>query len=141
MVEAHCHLDKCHTVDRLAHVGGDLAFAIAEQFSDKDRWTPQDVRDRSQRGLQELVTAGCGLARSHVDWGYQAQPPLAWPVLRELAQDVADQIDLTLAPLVSCDLWNDPSSAGRLPGPRRMQAGRSGRFFKTSRSAAPLYAR
>lgn len=130
LVEAHCHLDKCHTVDRLADVGGDLAFAIAEQFSDKDRWTPRDVRDRSQRGLQELVTAGCGLARSHVDWGYEAEPPLAWPVLRELALDVAEQIDLTLAPLVSCDLWNDPSSAAQIARTAADAGGAIGAFFQ-----------
>ena len=65
LVEAHCHLDKCHTLHRLADVGGDLTSAIAAQFEDKVNWTEADIRARAGRGISELVEAGCGLARSH----------------------------------------------------------------------------
>ncbi len=80
-VEAHCHLDKCHTLHRLGDVGGDLRTAIAAQIEDKENWTEADILSRAERGLAELVQAGVGAVRSHVDWGDSADPPRAWHVL------------------------------------------------------------
>lgn len=108
LVEAHCHLDKCHTIHRLPDVGGDLAYAIEAQAKDKANWTAADLRSRAARGVQELQASGCRIARSHVDWGETASPPPAWSVLSDLAADSAPDIDLTLASLVNCDLWVDP---------------------------------
>ncbi|MEL6617925.1 MAG: amidohydrolase family protein [Pseudomonadota bacterium] len=87
LVEAHCHLDKCHSVHRLGPVGGTLSEAIVTQRADKANWTAQDLRTRTARGLTEAHAAGCRLIRSHVDWGDTADPPLAWSVLGELAQN------------------------------------------------------
>ncbi|WP_299693942.1 amidohydrolase family protein [uncultured Tateyamaria sp.] len=87
LVEAHCHLDKCHTQHRLSPTGGDLPHAIAQQRADKANWTESDLRTRAARGLAEAQAASCHLIRSHVDWGDAAAPPLAWSVLGELAQD------------------------------------------------------
>ncbi len=75
LVEAHCHLDKCHTLHRLGDVGGDLRTAIAAQIEDKENWTEADILSRAERGLAELVQAGVGAVRSHVDWGDSADPP------------------------------------------------------------------
>ncbi|WP_146348330.1 amidohydrolase family protein [Phaeobacter marinintestinus] len=126
LVDAHCHLDKCHTIDRLPDVGGDLAHAITAQARDKANWTVTDLRARASRGVNELVTSGCRIARSHLDWGDTAAPPLAWSVLSELAQDTAPDIDLTLCPLVDCDLWQDPvagSSIARTAASRNSALG------------------
>ena len=68
LTEVHCHLDKCHTVARLAQVGGDLQAAIAAQHADKARWSQPDILRRATRGLTELQRAGVALARTHVDW-------------------------------------------------------------------------
>lgn len=123
--EAHVHLDKCHCVDRLPSVGGDLRAAINAQYQDKANWTEGDLRHRAARGLKELITSGCKTIRSHVDWTHDDEArnaPLAWHVLSELAQDYSDQVDLQLAPLVSlCDL-RDPESA-RLLGREVARAG------------------
>ncbi|MBN8291844.1 amidohydrolase family protein [Rhodobacter sp. NTK016B] len=88
--DPHVHLDKCHTIDRLGTVGGDLAAAIEAQRHDKAHWTEADLRTRAARGLMELRNAGCGTVRSHVDWGDSLDPgavPLAWEVLGDLTKD------------------------------------------------------
>ncbi|MEX0340890.1 MAG: amidohydrolase family protein [Arenibacterium sp.] len=87
VVEAHCHLDKCHTGARLGAVGGDLAAAIAAQLEDKVNWTAEDLRHRAGRGLAEAVANGCRLIRTHVDWGRDGAPPLAWDILGEFDGD------------------------------------------------------
>lgn len=107
LVEPHVHLDKCHTVDRIADVGGDLRAAIAAQSEDKALWSAEDVRARGARGLRELVEAGCGAVRSHVDWS-GAAVPVAWSVLNELAQEAAPQVHLHLAALTALSDLADP---------------------------------
>lgn len=87
LVEAHCHLDKCHTLPRLGSVGGDLAAALAAQRQDKMHWTSEDLRHRMSLGMGELVAAGCNTARSHIDWGDHIAPPLAWSIVHEVAAD------------------------------------------------------
>lgn len=112
--DPHVHLDKCHTAHRLPAIGGDLMAAIAAQAADKVRWTPADIRARAERGLAELCAAGCRQVRSHVDWGNDVDPaaaPQAWPVLRELARDWSDRIDLQLAALIGPDVLADADLA------------------------------
>ena len=87
LVEAHCHLDKCHSIARLGAVGGDLAQAIAVQMEDKGRWTAEDLRHRMTRGVKELQAAGCSVGRSHIDWGMTVAPPVGWHVLGEIAEE------------------------------------------------------
>ena len=112
LVEAHCHLDKCHTVDRLPPVGGDLMAAIEAQADDKEYWTEDDIRQRAARGLAELVQAGCGVVRSHVDWGSDgAEAPVAWEVMTGLAQDWRDRVHLQPCPLVGLDVFADLPTA------------------------------
>lgn len=86
LVEAHCHLDKCYSAERLGAVGGDLNNALDAQREDKAHWTESDLRRRMGRGLEDLVSAGCRAVRSHIDWSDDVVPPLAWSVLDELAQ-------------------------------------------------------
>ncbi len=87
LYEAHCHLDKCHSLSRLDAVGGNLSAALDAQRRDKTHWTAKDLRDRMSLGLTELAAAGCTAVRSHIDWGESAAPPLAWSIVRELAED------------------------------------------------------
>lgn len=112
LAEPHVHLDKCHTLPRLGNVGGDLAAAIAAQFDDKQNWTPDDIRTRAERGMSELIAAGCGTVRTHVDWSREEDlftPPPAWRVLCEMAEDSA--IPLQLSPLIGIDSLADPDRA------------------------------
>ena len=105
LTEAHCHLDKCHTLHRIGDVGGDLLAAISAQAQDKQNWTEEDLAQRAQRGLDECQSAGCQTVRTHIDWGDSAAPPLAWHILAELQPQTAT---LQLAALTSIDQMADP---------------------------------
>lgn len=112
LADPHVHLDKCHTVDRMNDVGGDLLAAIAAQSTDKARWTEQDLRTRAMRGFTELHAAGCAAVRSHVDWSGGTDGsavPLSWEVLGEMAADSA--ITLQRAALTGIDQMADPAYA------------------------------
>ena len=109
LTEPHCHLDKCHTISRMPHSGGDLLSAIEAQMRDKAYWSETDIRTRARRGLDEAISAGCHTLRSHVDWGHEATPPTAWHVLVELAQESA--LTLQLSPLAGIDQMADPTFA------------------------------
>ena len=113
LVEAHCHLDKCHTVSRLGPVGGDLHRAMENQRSDRARWTRDDLRERSGRGLAELRSSGCGAVRTHIDWDADHTPegtaPLAWEVVGELAARTSPQVVVQRCALLSLEIFDDRS--------------------------------
>ena len=111
LTEAHCHLDKCHSIHRLGDVGGDLMHAIEAQARDKENWTEDDLAQRAGQGLSESVAAGCGTLRSHIDWGDTHEPPLAWRVLPSLEQD---GLDCQWAALTGIDQLADPDFARRV---------------------------
>ena len=114
LTECHVHLDKCHSISRMDGVGGDLRAAIDAQAADRRGWTAADIRTRAERGLNELIAAGCGAVRSHVDWGTgdaPLGPSPAWPVLLELAQDYRDRVTLQVAPLTGVDDLCDAQAA------------------------------
>lgn len=114
LTEPHVHLDKCHSIDRMQGVGGDLHAAIMAQRADKATWTEDNIRLRATRGLAELIAAGCGAVRSHVDWGEGEepdQPPMAWHVLGALAEE--SQAVLQRVALTGADRMADPDYARR----------------------------
>lgn len=127
--DPHCHLDKCHTIGRMGPVAGDLATAIEAQFDDKQHWTPDDIRQRATRGLSEARQASVRALRSHVDWGNEPSPPLAWHVLCEIAQDNPD-LTLQLSPLVGIELMGDPAFATAIAGHTANAGGALGAFVQ-----------
>lgn len=117
LTECHVHLDKCHTITRMEAVGGDLRAAIDKQEADKQNWTAEDLRQRASRGLSELIAAGCGAVRSHVDWaGVDGATdfPTAWHVLNEIARDKADHVRLQISPLIGIDQYGIPGFANAM---------------------------
>ena len=108
LIEAHCHLDKCHTAHRLRAIGGDLTQAIDRQRTDKATWTEDDIRTRAHRGISEACANGCRTLRTHVDWGDAVQPPLAWSVLSDCADE---EPNVQLAALTGITQWTDPGFA------------------------------
>ncbi len=110
LTEAHCHLDKTHTVARVGPVGGNLQAAIEAQARDKVHWTCEDIRARAERGLTELFQAGCGAVRTHVDWDAAeleaGRTPPAWPVLADLAAEWAGRLTLQRAALLPVEAFD-----------------------------------
>ena len=113
LAEAHCHLDKCHTVSRLGPVGGDLRRAIEIQHADRSRWTREDLRKRVGRGLTELWSSGCGAVRTHINWDAdyapRGKPPLAWDVVGELAEEIAPRMAVQRCALLSLEVFDERS--------------------------------
>lgn len=117
LTECHVHLDKCHTIDRLFDVGGDLQSAIEAQARDRDTWTAEDIRVRARKGLSELAKAGCGAVRSHVDWSASdevTKAPASWHILNELGQEPSCPVDLQVAPLTNVSDFLDVQTADAL---------------------------
>lgn len=117
LTECHVHLDKCHTISRMDRVGGDLRAASEAQYRDRSLWTEDDLRQRAERGLKELMSSGCGVVRSHMDWSSEPESgadPLAWHVLRELARDYEGKVSLQVAPLIGTTEMTDASKADAL---------------------------
>ncbi len=129
LTDPHCHLDKCHTIGRLGPVAGNLHTAIAAQLRDKAHWTQEDIRARALRGLTEAQDAGVGTMRSHVDWGDGPARPLAWDVLREIAQE-AEGVTLQLSPLTGIDRMADAAFTNALAQTAAQAGGALGAFVQ-----------
>ncbi len=112
--EVHCHLDKCHSIDRIlasgTRPGGGLRHAITAQATDTAHWTLTDLHTRIGRGLADYAVAGAGVVRSHVDWHHPgAALPPAWAVLRDLAP--AQPFTVQMAALCGIDMLAEPGLA------------------------------
>lgn len=115
LTEPHVHLDKCHTVERLGSIGGDLTTASVAQQEDKARWDADDLRARMRRGIRELVEAGCGAARTHIDWDGVGSVPLAWEVACDIRGEAREMgLELQVAALTGIDQMADMDFAGKV---------------------------
>lgn len=111
LVDAHTHLDKAFTLSRMGEVRPGLLGAIEAMMVDRRAWTAEDVRERASRALRWAWEAGVTHLRTHCDWWEPASVPLAWPVLRELAQEWADRLVLERVSLIPLDLYADRDAA------------------------------
>jgi len=113
-VDAHVHLDKTFTLPRIRHIEPGLLGAIDALASDREGWTAGDVRERAGRALQWAWEAGSTRLRTHVDWWEADRVPVAWPVLRELAEDWRGRIRLERVSLMRIAFHEDEAEARRL---------------------------
>ncbi len=114
LTEAHVHLDKCHTIDRIRSVGSDLAAAIEAQRADKALWSADDIHARATRAIAELSASGCGVVRTHVDFSNDQNPemvPLAWDILGDVAG--SSDVRLQRAALVGIEQLSQSDYARR----------------------------
>lgn len=121
-----------------------MPWSIAAQARDKAGWTEADLRARAERGLAELQAAGCAHARSHVDWGTEADPAAlspAWPVLVDLARDWAGRIALQPAALVDVPVLADPVLAEAVARRVAQDGGVLGLFLSLQEGRAEAVAR
>ena len=116
LVDAHTHLDKTFTLQRMGVVQPGLLGAIDAMMTDRLGWTAADVHARASRGLQWAFEAGCVQVRSHVDWWEADSVPVAWNVLAELAQQWQGRIALQQVSLIKLPLFADLAQARRLAG-------------------------
>lgn len=126
LADAHVHLDKTYTVERLTGPVHGLFDAIALMEEDMRQWTADDIRDRAGRALEAAYRHGVRTLRSHVDWP-MPEAPIAWPVLNELKQDWRGRVELQLAALVPADIV--PEAGERIAAQVRQDGGVFGAFF------------
>lgn len=111
LVDAHTHLDKAFTLPRMGTVRPGLLGAIEAMMEDRLGWTEADVRERASRALQWAFEAGVTHLRTHCDWWEPDTPPLAWSVLRELAEDWAGRLTLERVSLIPLHLYAERDTA------------------------------
>jgi len=114
LVEAHTHIDKAFTLPRLGVLKLGLLAAIETMNADRAGWTTADVRERATRCLQWAFDAGVVTLRTHCDWWEPEGTPLAWGVLRELAEDWADRLVVERVSLIALHLFTDRDDARAL---------------------------
>jgi len=111
LVDAHTHLDKAFTLPRMGQVQPGLLGAIEAMMADRARWTVEDVRQRASQGLQWAHAAGVVHLRTHCDWWEPEVTPVAWPVLRELAEDWRGRVQLDRVSLIPLHLFAELDTA------------------------------
>ncbi|MFT4242238.1 MAG: amidohydrolase family protein [Acidovorax sp.] len=111
LVDAHTHLDKAFTLPRMGAVRPGLLGAIEAMMADRQGWTVTDIRERASRALQWAHDAGTVHVRTHCDWWEPDAQPLAWNVLRELAQDWTGRLALERVALIPLHLYASRDAA------------------------------
>lgn len=111
LVDAHTHLDKTFTLDRVNIEGPGLLAAIAAMHADHANWTEQDIRCRAEKALHLAWRAGVTHLRTHVDW-WEVSTPTAWSVLAELAQEWAPRLHIERIALIPQFMFAD-AAVGR----------------------------
>ncbi|MET1117050.1 MAG: amidohydrolase family protein [Comamonas sp.] len=114
LVDAHTHLDKAFTLARMGTVKPGLLGAIEAMMVDRRDWSEADIRERAGRALQWAHEAGTVHLRTHCDWWEPEAQPLAWNVLRELAQEWAPRLTLERVALIPLHLYAERGTAMRL---------------------------
>ncbi|CAH2944204.1 MAG: Cytosine deaminase (EC [uncultured Paraburkholderia sp.] len=112
-VDAHVHLDKTFTLQRVGAIPPGLLAAIDAEQRDALLWTSDDVAQRAAQGLRWGHAAGTAYMRSHVNW-QGLEPPLAWTVLNELVPQWADRVTLDLVAFPHLSLFSQLQDAKRI---------------------------
>jgi cytosine deaminase len=106
LVDAHTHLDKNYTVDRVGAVQGDLFAAIAKMADARAAFTADDLRTRMARALDDAWRSGTRAIRTHLDW-WQRDQPVSLQVFEQLRDDWAGRVELQFVSLTPLDLFDD----------------------------------
>lgn len=67
LVDPHVHLDKCYLLDRCCAFKGDFTEAMSETLAAKKAFTFNDVRNRARRLIDNEISYGTTLMRTHVE--------------------------------------------------------------------------
>lgn len=103
LVDAHTHLDKTFTRQRLGKLQPGLLNAIEAMKADQALWSEDDLTKRMEQAIAEAVDQGVTLLRSHIDW-QTPTPPTAWQVLADLAKKWRHQIRIQRVALLPLPL-------------------------------------
>lgn len=111
LVDAHTHIDKTFTLPRMGEVQPGLLGAIDAMMVDRQAWTPADVRTRASQALDWAHAAGVVHLRTHCDWWEPHTEPVAWAVLRELAEEWTGRIAVERVGLIPLHSYTERDTA------------------------------
>ncbi len=97
LIEAHCHVDKNLTIDRVGNASGTLMEAIQNWVAFKPSLTKSDYLERGARGLELAMAAGTTALRTHVD--VDAGGLMALEALLELKAHYRDVLEIQIVAL------------------------------------------
>jgi len=110
LVEPHAHLDKTFSHAAFPNPEGTMAAALAANLREFEVRSAEQVRERSERALQQAWCYGVRAIRSHIDSGGGAASEASWEVLLEQQRRWADRITLQLVALVPLRFWLNPEA-------------------------------
>jgi cytosine/creatinine deaminase len=96
-VEAHCHIDKTLTIDRVENASGTLMEAIINWVAFKPQISRDDYLTRGRRALLMAMRMGTTNLRTHVD--VDANGMLALEAMLELKQEFSGRVDMQIVAL------------------------------------------
>ena len=96
-VEAHCHIDKTLTIDRVENASGTLMEAINNWVAFRPTLTTDDYLARGRRALLMALRMGTTNLRTHID--IDAAGLLALESVLELKQEFAGRMDMQIVAL------------------------------------------
>jgi cytosine/creatinine deaminase len=96
-VEAHCHIDKTLTIDRVENASGTLMEAIINWVAFKPSLTREDYLSRGRRALLMALRMGTTNLRTHVD--VDSGGSLALESVLELKQEFVGRVDMQIVAL------------------------------------------
>ncbi|UBF26668.1 amidohydrolase family protein [Kovacikia minuta CCNUW1] len=67
LVDAHMHLDKVFLLDRCQRIEGTFDEALRETLQAKRAFTVEDIQIRARRAIEQAISFGTTLMRSHVE--------------------------------------------------------------------------
>lgn len=110
LTDAHVHLDKTYTRQRLGNVEPGLLSAIKAMKQDHAHWNADDLRRRSHKAFARAIRHGVQRIRTHIDW-VDATPPLAWSIIDETSHQFAKFITLERVALMPLTLLANRATA------------------------------
>jgi cytosine deaminase len=114
LIEAHTHIDKAFTLERMVGVAPGLLAAIEAMKRERSTWTVDDVQERASRALQTAFDNGVVKLRTHCDWWEPTTTPLAWRVLGELASHWVERVAVERVSLMPLQFFGARSDARQL---------------------------
>jgi cytosine/creatinine deaminase len=111
LMDAHTHIDKTLTLERIGEVKPGLLNAIQAMMLDRAQWSPSDIRSRATQALQWAHAAGVCHLRTHCDWWEPKTTPLAWEVIKDLATEWHSRIQVSRSALIPLNLFKDLNTA------------------------------
>lgn len=110
LVDAHMHLDKVFLLDRCQAIEGNFREAMQETLKAKQAFTVADIQARARRALQQAISWGTTLMRSHVEVDQVIQLK-GLQALLPLRQEFVWGITLQLAVFAQEGITNQPGIA------------------------------